>query len=103
MFTLRRDGFGAIRVFVLGFRRSDHAFFFGGCFLLLQLHFLGIFRVLFAFVYFALVFFGVVIAVIAVVRMIVMHAGIGSRVRRCKHTVLRIARGVVILSVGDML
>ena len=46
---------------VLGFRRSDHAFFFGCRFLLFEFGFLGIFGVLFD-----LVFLGVVIVVLVV-------------------------------------
>ena len=88
---------------VLGFgiRRSDHAFFFGCRFFLFELCPLGIFRVFFAFV-----FLSVVVAVIAVLFVFLVQAGLSgfrARVGSSKHAILRIARRVVILSVGNML
>src|SRR5580698_11574415 len=81
--------------FGLGLGRSDHALFFRCCLFLLELRFLGILRV-----FFIQVFGGFVLVVIAV---ILMHPGIGSRISRREHSILRIPRGVIILSVRNML
>ena len=99
IFSMRRDG---IRPFDFArdrFCGSEHALFFGRGFLLLEFTFFGIFRVLFGLVLpglVALVFFGVVVVVMFV------HAGIGGCVGCGEDAILRIARSVVILRVGNV-
>src|ERR1700733_863462 len=78
--------------------RRDHALFFRCGLFLLELGFFGILRV-----FFLQVFFALVLVVIAVFAVILMHAGIRSRISRREHAILRIARGVIILSVRNML
>src|ERR1700677_2488286 len=84
--------------FGLGLGRRYHALFFRCSLFLLELRFLGILRV-----FFLQVFFGLVLVVIPVFAVILMHPGIRSRIRRREHAILCIPRGVIILSVRNML
>ncbi len=82
---------------MLAVRRSNHALFFGRGFFLLEFRILGIFRVFFTFVRFR-----VVVAMIAMIHMVIVHAGIRGRISRSEHAILRIARRIIVLSVGNV-
>jgi hypothetical protein len=91
LFALRRDGIGSFEISWHRFGRRDHAFFFGCSLFLFELLVLGILRVLFTFMFFAVL-----------VAMVFVRAGIGRRIRCSKHAILRISRCVIILRVGNM-
>lgn len=82
---------------MLAVRRSNHALFFGCGFLLLEFRVLGIFRAFFTFVRFR-----VVVAMIAMIHMVIVHAGIRGCISRSEHAILSIARRIIVLSVGNM-
>ena len=81
-----------------GLGRCDHALFFRCGLFLLELRFLGILGV-----FFIQVFFGLVLVMIPKFALILVHAGIRSRISRREPAILRIPRRVIILSVRNML